>query len=64
MVDDGIDYVDPVLDAPVLFTKRLAELAALQEKTKALERKRLWIAAVKSVKRSTKTKNRLSKTSK
>jgi len=59
-----IDYVDPVLNAPALFTKRLAEFAALQEKTKASERKRLWIAAVKSVKRSTTMRNRVSKTSK
>jgi len=60
----SVDHTDPLLGASALYTKRLAKMAGLQEKNKAAERKRLWVAAIKSVKRSTKTKSRLSKSSK
>jgi len=50
-------YVDPVPGASSAYTKRLAEMAALQAKTKAAERKRLWLVAVQSVKRSRKIQN-------
>ena len=59
-----VDYVDPVAGASKAYTEHLAKIAELQEKTKAAERKRLWITAVNSVKRSTKTKNRLAMSSK
>ena len=47
--------MDPVPGASAAYSKRLAEMAALQEKTKAVERKGLWMSAVKSVKQSKKT---------
>ena len=51
------EYADPVPGSSTAYTKRLSEMAALQAKTKAAERKRLWIAAVKSVKRSRKSRH-------
>jgi len=52
------DYADPTAGgASTAYTKRLSEMAARQADTKAAERKRLWIAAVKSVKRSRRSRN-------
>ena len=49
--------MDPIPGASAAYTRRLAEIAALQAKTKAAERKGRWMAAVKSVRQSKKSVN-------